>query len=134
MAHQKKNRTAYSNGRRRRTKSHTDEEVFAAIVKGWRPFTRGVHRGNVLNRLYTLTIGTLVAAKLMLRLETGGRFQFEGDPAVWENFEQMSDDLAEKFFVPFSKSAPWSQTGGIRLQGERQYLHLVRDRKTFRWC
>jgi hypothetical protein len=92
------------------------------------------HRGNVLNRLYTVTIGTLLAAKLIFRLETGGKLEFEGDPAVWEKLEQMSDDVAEKFFVPFAKSPPWSQTGGIRLYGEREYLHLMRDRKTFRWC
>lgn len=35
-----------------------------SIVKCRWPFTREVHKGNVLNRLYTVTIGTLLATQL----------------------------------------------------------------------
>jgi len=41
-----------------------------------------------------LTMGSLTAAKFLLRFQNAGKTTFAGDLSVWERIEQMSDDLA----------------------------------------
>ena len=137
MAKKKRSQSKASKGQRRaviRGRAHTDQEVFTEIAKAWRPLLRGVRWANAEKRLFEITIGTLLAAKLMLRLANEGKLHFKGDPVVWERLEQISDDLAETHFETIASGLPWPEAAGIRLKAEREYLHLMRDRTVFRWC
>lgn len=80
-----------------------------------------------------LRMGSLKAAKFLLRLQHGGMV-FKGSPAVCERIEQLSDDLASENFEALFSSFEGDRIPGLRLKGERHYLHLVRNRKEFRWC
>jgi hypothetical protein len=137
MARKKRSQSKTLKGQRRaviRGRAHTDQEVFTEIAKAWRPLMRGVRKANAEKRLFEITISTLLAAKLMLRLANEGKLHFEGDPVVWERLEQISDDLAETHFETIASSLRWAEAAGIRLKAEREYLHLMRDRTVFRWC
>jgi hypothetical protein len=79
-------------------------------------------------------MASLTAAKFLLRLQSDGQPTYAGDPQVWERIEQMSDDLAGEEFETFLSEFKGAAILGLRLKGERRYLHLVRNRSDFRWC
>lgn len=83
-----------------------------------------------------VAIGTLQAAKLLLRLSTsGGRLEFEGDPQVLDQLEHHSDQLADRYFEAVVRMIPGAAEvlPSIRLPSERSYLRLVKDRTDYRW-
>jgi hypothetical protein len=47
-------------------------------------------------------------------------------------FVQRSDDRASRHFKVIT--AGYEGVPGIQLKGEREYLHLVRNRTGVRWC
>lgn len=53
---------------------------------------------------------------------------------MWEIIEQASDDLAADHFQHIAGDFSSAGIPGIRLKGERAYLHLVKNRKRFQWC
>ena len=132
----KRNRDKRKNKDKRKNRKEaagpsTPHDVLALILTPWRPDMRA--RKNVAKQLYRLSLGILLTGKLWLRLENRGRIHFEGDPRAWERLEQMSDDLADELFRDVAADH-WSAEMGIRSPAEREYLHLVRNRTTFRWC
>jgi hypothetical protein len=108
----------------------TDDDVLGVILKAARTITTRRRGLAPAARLAAMTMGTLTAAKLLLRLQRAGGDDFQ--PAVWEQLEQGSDDLASRHFEVIT--AGYEGVPGIRLKGEREYLHLVRNRKGVRWC
>jgi len=76
----------------RRKKPHSDREVASLIVEQWK------HLGHVrgpTSRWYACVVGTLGAAKLIFRLDSGadGALKFSGDPEVLRQLEELADDL-----------------------------------------
>ena len=55
-------------------------------------------------RLYSSSIGTLWAVKLILLLRNRGSLLFEGDLGVWEGLEQMSDSVADTLLAPLREA------------------------------
>jgi hypothetical protein len=119
---------------RRKQEAHNDREIFAEVLKLYRSLLRRLRHDDADKRLYAITIGTLGATKLMLRFASDGELEFHGDRRVWESIEQMSDGLAEEHFELFrSELKEAENVSDIRLKGEREYLHLVKDRTIYRW-
>jgi hypothetical protein len=126
-----KNRKKRSTQRRPSTSLNmTDDDVLGVILKAARTTTTRKRGLAPAARLAAMTMGTLTAAKLLLRLQRAGGDDFQ--PAVWEQLEQGSDDLASRHFEVIT--AGYEGVPGIRLKGEREYLHLVRNRTGVRWC
>jgi hypothetical protein len=87
-----------------------------------------------MKKLVALSIGVLAAVKLLLRLQNRGKTVYAGDPHVWEIVEQASDDLAADHFQHIAGDFSSAGIPGMRLKGERAYLHLVQNRERFQWC
>lgn len=108
----------------------TDEDVLGVILQAART-TLARERGlSPTIRLAAMTIGTLTTAKLLLRVQRTNDDDFR--PAVWEQLEQRSDDLASRYFKELT--AGYEGVPGIQLKGECEYLHLFRNRTGVRWC
>lgn len=118
-------------GERRIT--HSEDDVLSQILRAARISTRK-HAKDPAKRLVILTMGTLTAVKLLLRLQNKGGTSFTGNAEVWERVEQMSDDLAHTHFGEAFQEYYGADIPGIRLRAERDYLHVVRNRHTFQWC
>lgn len=108
----------------------TDEDVLGVILKAARSTLAGERGLSPAIRLAAMTMGTLTAAKLLLRVQRADGDDF--GPVVWEQLEQRSDDLASRHFKVIT--AGYEGVPGIQLKGEREYLHLVRNRTGVRWC
>ena len=108
----------------------TDEDVLGVILKAARTTLAGKRGLSPAIRLAAMTMGTLTAAKLLLRVQRAGGDDF--GPVVWEQLEQRSDDLASRYFKDLT--AGYEEVPGIQLKGECEYLHLVRNRTGVRWC
>jgi hypothetical protein len=119
-----------SSGRGEATPSEILDLMLDVLEKSARKLQKRHAAGTVVA---ALTMGSLTAAKLLLRLQHGGMV-FTGSPAVWELIEQASDDLAAENFEALFGGFEGESIPGLRLKGERHYLHLVRNRNGFRWC
>src|SRR4051812_23392765 len=84
---------------RRRQEAQTPAEILDRLTTIWtKEMGKPRAQGEATRRFFGISIGTLVTAKLYLRLGSHGDLKFTGDSKVLDQLEQYSNKMADECF------------------------------------
>ena len=110
-------------------------EVIEHVTSLWdRALGRPQSHLEAIRRFYGLSIGTLTAAKLYLRIMSGGELKFTGKLAVLQQWDRYSNQIADDIFSADESDRSSSRFYRVLRGAKRTYLSSVRDRTDYRWC
>jgi len=103
------------------------------VIKLWGSASRGITPETVDQCLYGITIGTMTAAKLNIRLQSRGELTFPGDPRVFQSIEELADEVASEFYDIVARDVLGNEAFRDRIGTEKRFLRAVGTPMTWRW-
>jgi len=75
----------------------------------------------------------MTAAKLVIRLSSGGTLSFAGDPRVFQSIEELADEVASEFYDLVVSEVFRGEPFRERIGTEKRFLRAVGDPMSWRW-
>jgi hypothetical protein len=116
-----------------RSKAQSPVEAFDIVLGLWARELELGHKRSLVGVLYGVAVGTLTAAKLLLRFASD-RDHLDSDPGALAELDSLSDELADRGAEIARALWPTRQVARTPLPSERPLLRLAGRPANLRWC